>query len=137
MKSILKLAFILTLVIAINSCKKDSDIGPKATAKTNATISLKDSKGPVSNMTVYVFKEDTWKMMGNDPFFATGEAASDTKGNAVFSNLEYLNVFTSLNNNLNTMRFSVHYSKNGVNKTKFIAITIEKGESKTGTLFLD
>ena len=86
---------------------------------------------------MYVYDEDKWEMMGDSPNMATGQAASDENGVARFSNLEYPTVFNQINNNQNTMRFSAHYSLNGVNKTKVKAITFSKGDSKSTTLYLD
>ena len=135
MKSILKSVLALTLVLSLNSCSKDDDAA--TTAMTNAKITVTDANGRVSGMVVYVYDETTWEVIGDDPIFAEGQASTDEQGIATFSNLEYPTTFNDINNNQNTMRFSAHYSLNGVEKTKVTAITFTKGESKTGTLLLN
>jgi len=127
----------LAVVLAFSSCKKDEKDEPTPKTVTNAKITLNSANGPVEGITVYVYDEDKWEIMGDSPNMATGQAASDENGVARFSNLEYPTVFNQINNNQNTMRFSAHYSLNGVNKTKVKAITFSKGDSKSSSLYLD
>src|SRR5690606_6713290 len=100
-----------TLVLTATSCSNDDD---STSSKTNAKINLTSASGSVSGITVYVYDETTWEVTGDNPLFADGQAASNDEGVATFSNLEYPNVFNDINNNQNTMRFSAHYSRNGV-----------------------
>ena len=133
-KAILLLA--ITMSIAFISCSKKDD--STTTSVTKATIVLTTSAGkPASGITVYAFDQDKWTVIGDDPLFANGSAASDSSGKAIFSNIEYSNVFTTINNNQNTFRFSAHYTISGVNKTKVTAVTFTKGEQKTVNLQLN
>ena len=119
--------------IAFFSCSKNGD-----SPTTKATILLTTSSGkPASGITVYAFDQDKWSIIGDDPLFADGSAASDTSGKAIFTNIEYTNVFNAINNNQNTFRFSAHYSIGGVNKTKVSAVTFVKGDQKTISLQLN
>ncbi len=133
MKTLLKTALALTLFLSLSSCSKDE---VPATV-TNAKIMVIDSNGPVSGMVVYVYDETTWNVIGDDILFAKGQAVTDAIGQAIFPNVEYTTAFNDINNNQNTMRFSAHYTKDGVEKTKVTAISFTKGESKTGTILLD
>ncbi len=114
------------------SCKKSD-----STSATKATITVNDAKGPVSGMTVYAYTEDTWAVSGDKPQFAEGQASSDANGRAIFNSLEYPTAFTSINNNQNNFRFSVHYTLNSTDKTKYISISVAKGSSVTGTISLN
>ena len=133
MNFIKKTFLALTVLVALNACSNDDD----AASKTNAKITVTSANGPVSDMVVYVYDETTWEVIGEDPLFAQGQAATNSEGVATFSNLEYPTAFIDVNNNQNTMRFSAHYTINGVDKVKFIPITFTKGDSKTGTLVLN
>lgn len=116
------------------SCSSDDDKG----SVTKATIEIKNtSNQPVSNITVYAYTQETWMVIGDDPFFADGQATSDNQGKAIFSNLEYPTAFNAINNNQNNFRFSAYYVLNNVNKTKMISINFNKGDNKTGTIILD
>lgn len=131
-------AVLFTLVIgSAISCSKDNDNGV-ATQVTNANIILKKSNGDAaSGIVVYAYDQSTWDVLGDNPLFAEGQASSNSNGNAFFSNLEYPTSFNAVNNNQNTFRFSAHYSFNGVNKKKVIAVTFNKGDQKTETLILN
>lgn len=131
MKALRLTILAMTVLLSFNSCSKDDS------NKTNATIKVTDSKGPVSGIVVYVYEETQWSVIGDDPQFAQGQASTNSDGVATFSNLEYNLVFNGINNNQNTMRFSAHYTINGVKKTKVTAITFSKGDSKTGSLYLN
>jgi len=135
MKSKISIISFVFLLLTLNfACTKDED----ESEKTKATIVLKNANNqPVSGIVVYAYSQDTWQVIGDVPLHAEGQASSDSNGNAVFNNIEYTNVFTDLNNNQNTFRFSAHYSLNGVNKRKVVAITFNKGDNKTETLILN
>ena len=130
---------ILGLVIVIFSCSKDKEEEVKPVAPiTKATLVLKKTTGEVvSGITVYAYEQSKWQVTGDNPTFASGQTASDSNGNAVFSNLEYTNTFTDLNNNQNNFRFSAYYILNGVSKKKVTTITFNKGEQKTQNVILD
>ena len=140
----MKLKFLKPLVIAFItvftvSCSKDENNSSSTqNTITKATIVLKKTNGEVvTGISVYAYEQQTWQIMGDDPAFADGQAASDATGSAIFSNIEYPTTFTSLNNNQNNFRFSAHYSLNGVNKTKVTATTFNKGQQKIETVILD
>lgn len=76
-------------------------------------------------------------MIGDDSLFANSQSTSTEAGKAVFSNLDSGTTFTEINNNQNNFRFSAHYTKNKVPKTKFISLTLKKGEHKTALIILD
>lgn len=130
------LALITTFTI---SCSKDEDKPTESVLPvTKATIVLKKTNGDfASGITIYAYDQSKWGVTGDNPTFANGQAASDTSGNAVFSNIEYTNVFNDLNNNQNNFRFSAHYTLNGTSKKKVATITFNKGEQKTATIILD
>ena len=130
---------ILGLVIVTFSCSKDKEEEVKPVAPiTKATLVLKKTTGEaVSGITVYAYEQSKWQVTGDNPTFASGQAASDASGNAVFANLEYTNTFTDLNNNQNNFRFSAYYTLNGVSKKKVTTITFNKGEQKTQNVILD
>lgn len=125
-------AFAAFTTIAALSCKKSD-----TTTSTKATITVNSAKGPVSGMTVYAYTEETWSVIGDNPQFAEGQATSNASGIATFNNLEYPTAFNSINNNQNNFRFSVHYTLNNTDKTKYISITVAKGSSVTGTILLN
>jgi hypothetical protein len=130
--SILSLITIFTI-----SCSKD-DEKKVETPITKATLVLKATNGSfVSGITVYAYDQSTWETIGDNPTFADGQVASDSNGNAVFSNIEYPNSFTDLNNNQNNFRFSAHYVLNGTSKKKVTTITFNKGEQKTQEVILN
>lgn len=129
---LLSLALLATLGFA--ACKKESKPEPQI---TKATITLKNASGAAaSGITVYAYDQDTWKVMGDDPFFADGEVTSDANGIAEFTNLEYPTTFNEINKNQNNFRFSAHYAINGVNKAEVASITIQKGDHARLTLTL-
>src|SRR5690606_1968516 len=99
MKLFKQTVLVLTAILALNSCSSDDG----ESKRTNATISLKQAGEPAQGVTVYVYDEDTWSMIGDDPFFALGESVSDSNGKAKFSNLEYGLTFNDINNNQNTL----------------------------------
>ena len=130
---------ILGFVFVTFSCSKDKEEEVKLVAPiTKATLVLKKTTGEVvSGITVYAYEQSKWQVTGDNPTFASGQAASDASGNAVFANLEYTNTFTDLNNNQNNFRFSAYYTLNGVSKKKVTTITFNKGEQKTQNVILD
>lgn len=134
MKNILRLPIIALTLLLVISCSSDDE---KVAKITSAKIVVKDENGPVSNLVVYAFDETTWDVIGNDPSFANGQAATDSDGVATFANLEYPTTFNSINNNQNTFHFAVHYSTTQQSITSYIALTFTKGESKTGTINLN
>lgn len=132
---------ILLLIIAVFtlvSCSKEDEQKDIDNRKTSAIIELEDKSGdPISNIVVYAYDEDTWKVIGDDPLFASFESASDDSGVATFANVESPVYFNELSNYTHTFRFSAHYSINGTNKVEVISITFNKGDHKTGKLILD
>lgn len=126
-----------SIVLLSISCSKNDDqaIG---TSITSGVITLKKANGDfVEGIVVYAYEEGSWNVTGDTALFADGQASSDSNGRALFSNLEYPNAFTQLNNFQNTFRFSAHYKINGVNKKKVKAITFKKGEQKNDEIILD
>lgn len=130
-----KILFLFAFIGILSACSSDDN----STAKvTKATLALKDASGQsVSGITVYAYDQDTWEVIGDNPLFAEGQAASDANGNAIFNNIEYANSFNDINNNQNTFRFSAHYTLGGTAKTKVTAITFTKGEQKTESVTLN
>ena len=140
MKSNYLKMLILGLVFVTFSCSKDkeAEVVKPVVQITKATLVLKKTTGEVvSGITVYAYEQSKWQVTGDNPTFASGQASSDASGNAIFSNLEYTNTFTDLNNNQNNIRFSAYYTLNGVNKKKVTAITFNKGDQKTQNIILD
>jgi hypothetical protein len=135
----LKASILAFITIFTISCSKDEEKQAETPAPiSKATIVLKKTNGDfASGITVYAYDQSKWQVTGDNPTFANGQAASDANGNAVFSNIEYTNVFTELNNNQNNFRFSAHYILNGVSKKKVTTITFVKGEQKTQNVTLD
>lgn len=133
-----RILLLLVAIVTIVACKKDDEESSKSSNHTSAVISLEDSSGdPVSNVVVYAYDENTWQVIGDDPFFADFESASDASGIAEFSNLESPTRFNTVTNNTHTFRFSAHYSINGSDRVEVVAITFDKGERKTGKIILD
>lgn len=136
MKAIL-FSLLLLATLSFAACKKDDKATPQSQI-TNATITLKNTNGTAaSGITVYAYDQDTWGVLGDDAQFADGQATSDASGNAEFSNIEYTNSFTSLNNNQNNFRFSAHYTLGGASKKKVSSVTVNKGNHVTLTITLD
>jgi hypothetical protein len=128
--------FALLTILTI-SCSKDDDNEVQKPI-TSVNLILKKSNGDlVPGIIVYAYDQDTWQVMGDNPNFSNGQAASDTNGNATFANLEYPTIFNDINNNQNTFRFSAQYSLNGVSKKKVTTITFQKGDQKTQNVTLD
>lgn len=106
--------------------------------KTKAIITLKNSaNNAVSNVVVYAYNETTWEVIGDKTQFADFQSSSNSEGIATFENIFSEAAFNSINNYQNTFRFSVRYTLNGDNKIKFIPVTFNKGETKTGTITLN
>lgn len=130
-----KLLLLFCSFALLTSCSKDDETKDLT---TSAEITLKNSSNAaVSGMTVYAYDQTTWEMIGDDVLFAKFQSTSNEEGKAIFSNLDSGTTFNDLNNNQNNFRFSVHYSKAGAAKAKFISITVKKGENKTGLIILD
>lgn len=134
MKFMMRAILMLAIgTVMFTSCTKDED-----KRNTNATIVLLDRQGrPVKGIVVYAYTEDTWMVMGDNPFFADGQASSNANGEAIFSNIEYPTCFNGINNYQNTFRFSAHYTHNLLPKIKVIAVTFNKGDSKKETIILN
>ena len=131
-----KILFLFLTLGILSACSKDDDSSDNTT--TSATITLKDANGnPVSNVVVYAYEEDNWDMNGDAPFFADYQASSNSEGKAVFANIFSDVNFNDINNFQNTFRFSAHYTLSGVDKTKVVAITFNKGDNKSETLILN
>lgn len=134
MKNFFKSLLLATSILFVSSCDSDDEDNNK----TSVTIVLKDSNGNrVPNMVVYAYDESTWSVIGDDPFFASFQSASNTDGEAKFDNVYSETNFTTINNYQNTFRFSAHYSINGVSKKKLVPITLKKGENRTETMILN
>ena len=135
MKKLL-LLFLVTSSSLITSCSNDDDAKEQTT--TQATLLLRTAQQePVDGIIVYAYDEDTWQLLGDDPMFAVGQAASNSEGEAIFESLDYPTVFNDINNFQNTFRFSAHYQINGNPTTKVKAITISQGDDITETIILD
>lgn len=134
MKKVLLLAVVALALLIGSSCSSDDK---KEEKTTNAKILVLGPNGVATNMVVYVYDEITWDVIGDNTSFADGQAATNAEGVATFTNLEYPNTFNANNNNQNTMRFSVHYLKNGVHKTAVTPITFMKGDTKSETIILN
>ena len=131
-----KLLGLFLAVITLTACS--SDDSSSSNSKTKAMITLQKTSGePISNLTVYAYEQDTWEVIGDKPLFADFQAASDSQGVATFSNIYKETSFNSINNNTNTFRFSAHYTLNGIDKIKVVAITFQKGDTKSETLILN
>ena len=130
-----KLFFFFLSFAVLTACSNDDST---SSSKTKATIVLTDASGTaVPNVVVYAYTEDTWEVIGDNPLFADFQVASDSEGNAIFNDIFSDGSFNSINNNTNTFRFSVRYTLNGNNKTKFVAVTFKKGDTKTQALILN
>ncbi|MGB5988976.1 MAG: hypothetical protein WBG43_04490 [Marinifilaceae bacterium] len=123
---LLSLFFICSL--AFSSCSK-SDLNKDATV----TINVKDILGKkVSNMTVYRFNSNTWKVIGNKPFHSDSEYVTDENGVASFT-IPSINFFSD---HTETFYFSCHYTDGKVSKTEYIGVSLKKGDSVTKELIL-
>jgi hypothetical protein len=132
-----KLIFLFLSFAVLSACSSDDD-SASDNSKTKATITLKNASGEaVSNIVVYAYDETTWEVIGDNPLFADFQAASDSQGISNFENIFSVIAFSEINNFQNTFRFSAHYTLNGNAKTKNIAITFAKGETKSGTIILN
>lgn len=126
----------LTLGILASSCSSDDDSSNNTV--TTAKIKLTNLSGqPVSGIVVYAYDETTWELIGSNPQFAEFQASSDNNGDAFFSNLTSDANFNQINNYIQTFRFTVSYTLNGVEKNKVKAITFNRGDKKTDTIVLD
>lgn len=131
-----KLFFLFLSLAALTACSSDDNSSNNS--KTKAIITLKNSaNNAASNVVVYAYNQTTWEVIGDQIQFADFQASSDSQGLATFENIFSDAAFNSINNYQNTFRFSVRYTINGDNKTKFIPITFNKGETKTGTITLN
>ena len=135
----MKKIIILFLTIGIlTSCSSNDDDSPSQDVITSANITLKDSTGEtVSGIVVYVYDEDTWQVIGDNPLFANFQAASGDDGIATFSNLTTNLTFNEISNFSQTFRFSAHYSLDGIDKIKIKAISFDLGDDKSDTIILD
>lgn len=123
--------FILLAIIsiAITSCSKEEK-------QTKAIITLNNQNlTPAAGITVYAYTSTIWNLYGDDAFFANKTVVSNSNGNSEFILDEIINLFAF--DNQETLYFSAHYSLNGVEKEKFIALTFEKFETQKGTIILD
>jgi len=136
-----KLIFLFLSFAVLSACSSNDDSASDSAvdnSKTKATIILKNASGAaVSNIVVYAYDETTWEIIGDNPLFADFQAASDSQGISNFENIFSDSAFRPSNNFQNTFRFSAHYTLNGNAKTKNIAITFTKGETKSGTIILN
>lgn len=131
-----KILFLFLSFAVLTACS--SDDSSSSTSKTKAVITLKYSNGAVvPNVVVYAYNQTNWEMSGDEIFFSDFEASSDSEGMATFDNIFTDTSFHEINNYTNTYRFSAHYTLNGVDKTKVVAITFKKGDSKTETIILN
>jgi hypothetical protein len=133
----IKFIFLLiTLGFLTTSCSKDEDSSNSNV--TSAKIKLTNASGqPAANFVVYAYDESTWEVIGNQSQFADFQSSSDSNGEAIFANLHSEIRFRETNNYIQTFRFSVSYTLNGVQKNKVKAITINRGDNKTDTIVLD
>jgi|TARA_B110000014_G_C19749899_1_gene390789 hypothetical protein len=129
---------LLFLTIGIlTSCSSDDDNNTEDNV-TSAKITLTNSNiDTQSGIVVYAYNESTWSVIGDDPFFADFEVATDNDGIATFSNLTTDTTFNELSNFTQTYRFSVHYSLNGTDKIKVKEISFDLGDDKIDTIILD
>ncbi len=136
MKKIKHVLLLLVTIAIFSSCSSDDDNSQDKV--TSAKITIKNSSGDtVSGIVVYAYDEQTWSVIGDDPFFADFQAASGNDGVATFSNLTSDLAFNELNNFSHTFRFSAHYNLNGTDKTKVKAITFNLGDDKSDTIIID
>lgn len=127
---------LITLGFLTTSCSKDEDSSNSNV--TSAKIKLTNASGqPVVNIVVYAYDESTWEVIGNQSQFADFQSSSDSNGEAFFANLHSEIRFSEINNYIQTFRFSVSYTLNGVPKNKVKAITFNRGDNKTDTIVLD
>lgn len=122
----------LTLGIFI-ACSKDEN--PSFVSEiAKATIILKDVNGNrVPNIPVYAYEEFNWIVNGEDPFYANYTKVSNVEGEAFFSDIN----FNETNDSQLTFVFFAHYTLEGINKTKGVSVTFNRGSNKTETLILD
>ena len=133
----MKKLFILILTLGLlTSCSTDDSNSDNEITKASIHI-LNSNNEPLKGITVYAFNENTWSTIGNDPRFANFEASSDENGIATFSNLNSDIVFNDLTNYTQNYRFTVHYDQDGEDKSKMIAITFEKGDTKSDKIILN
>ncbi len=134
----MKKILILFLTIGIfTSCSSDDDNNTEDNA-TSAKITLVNINGDEqSGIVVYAYDESTWSVIGDDPFFANFQVATESDGIATFTNLTTDTTFNELTNFTQTYRFSVHYTLNGTDNVKVKAITFDVGDDKTDTIILD
>jgi len=131
-----KFLFLFLSFAVLTACSSDDSSSTNSTTK--AVIILKSTTGTtVSNVVVYAYDETTWEIIGEQTQFADFQASSDSEGKATFNNIFSDTGFNQINNFTNTFRFSAHYTLNGINKTKVVAITYQKGDSKTETITLN
>jgi hypothetical protein len=131
-----KFLFLFLSCAVLTACSSDDSSSTNSTTK--AVIILKSTNGaPVSNVVVYAYDQINWEMSGDETFFADFQASSNSEGSATFNNIFSDTGFNQINNFTNTFRFSAHYALNGINKTKVVAITFQKGDSKTETITLN
>ena len=128
--------FLFLSFAVLTACSSDDSSSTNSTTK--AVLILKSTTGtPVSNVVVYAYDEINWELIGDETQFADFQASSDSEGKATFNNIFTNTTFYEINNFTNTFRFSAHYTLNGVDKTKVVAITFKKGESKAETITLN
>jgi hypothetical protein len=128
----MKKLLIITLgifLLTVSSCSKDKN-------PTRAIINLTDVSGtPVSGITVYAYDSGTWDAFGDNVFFADKTVSSDASGKCTFELDDIINLFAF--DSQETIYFSAHYTLNSLEKEKYISITFNEGEEKTGAITLD
>jgi len=128
---------ILAIIITFISCGNDNDIEIKDTL-TTLIVNIEDADGNyVADIPVYAYNETTWATYGDDPEFADFEIKSDDEGVAVFNSLTTDEAFNDANGNSQTYMFSVHYTIDGVDKTKERNISFNLGDDKTTTIVIN
>ncbi|WP_051364379.1 hypothetical protein [Flavobacterium limnosediminis] len=129
---------ILFLILGIvTACSKD-DSSENTTPTTTATIILKDAGGnAVPNVEVYAYEENNWILNNDNPSFADFTVTSNSEGKAIFSNIDVNDNFNESNNYYNNFKFSVHYTLDGSDIAKIVAIPFNKNDNKTATLILN
>lgn len=124
-----KIAILLlvALSLGLSSCGKQKD--------TIVNVTVKDITGVKENFSVYMFDETTWSTIGNNKLFAKKTVVTDVSGIAKF----ILNDELDIIDDQTTFYFSVFYNKNGdpLTYTKFVGVTIEKGQTIAKELFLN
>lgn len=125
-----KIIYLFTIIGLLVACNSDDNSGTNDEV-TTAKIRVVDIDGTtVENMTVYAYMQDTWLTFNEPtPFLSDFQSVTNAQGVANF-NVSGETFFTSINNYTNTVRFTVFYTRNGVDYTITKGETFSKGDDK-------